>query len=370
MNKNKYPDNIRYSKEKIIFYLILFILGTVSLYIIKDYIGLFLVAIVITMVFEPLYLKLHQLVKQPALASIITTISVIFLGLIPLALIITLAIGQAVITINSFQKDLDPNNPIIQFIVTFVTQIQANTSGQFENLSLDSQTNLPGLLSSSLSTLSTLLFKNVFPLISYSIQAIAQTIFFFIFISYLFPFRRKMFQAFAQISPLGKAEHQRLVDKFEAITIGTMKSIVIVGFFQGFLGAIMLSILKFPAAVFWGMIMAVASMIPLGSGIIWIPLSIYLALTGQFIQAIILFAWGTVIISSTDNIIRAKLFSKGNAQLPEILTLLSFIGGISTFGFLGIIYGPAIVGLFYTALTIYHEQKNPPIISPLEPPLK
>ena len=50
--------------------------------------------------------------------------------------------------------------------------------------------------------------------------------------------------------------------------------------------------------------------------------------------------------------LRPKLVSK-DAQLPESLILLSVLGGISTMGFFGIIYGPVILTIFYTTVELY-----------------
>ena len=77
---------------------------------------------------------------------------------------------------------------------------------------------------------------------------------------------------------------------------------------------------------------------------------------GQWVQGIVLLVWGALVISSVDNVVRPKVMGQGEEGLPEVVTLISVLGGIRVFGFLGFIYGPLVVGLCLTAVQIYREQ--------------
>jgi predicted PurR-regulated permease PerM len=339
------------------FYILFGLLAFISLYIVRAYLGLFFLALVITIVFDPLYRFLETRVKRPPVASILTTLLLIVLILIPVILLSSIAISQSFTIINNLQKTSYYSSPVTQYITDSANQIAQVLTHQYTSLLTQNQGNLTNLLEGGATMLSNILFKNILPVISFSIQAIAQTVFFFVFLVYLFPYRQKMFKALSDITPVSATEHQLFIKRFEAVTVGTITSMIVIGAVQGFLGGLMLAFLGFPAAAFWGLLMAFASLIPFGTGVIWIPISLYLVFSGQWWQGIVLFAWGTLVISTVDNIIRAKLLSRGDAKLPEILTLISVLGGINTFGFWGFIYGPALVGLFYTALIIYRERR-------------
>jgi predicted PurR-regulated permease PerM len=75
--------------------------------------------------------------------------------------------------------------------------------------------------------------------------------------------------------------------------------------------------------------------------------ALVLMLTHHLWRGICLVAFGTIIISGADHIIRPMFISRG-AQLPYLLTVLGVLGGVWTFGALGIFLGPVLLGVGYT----------------------
>ncbi len=99
-----------------------------------------------------------------------------------------------------------------------------------------------------------------------------------------------------------------------------------------------------------------ASFLPLGSGLITVPISILLLLSGNVFSGLGLLAWHIVVVSSIDNIVRAKMFEGGIVNLPEMVTFITTLGGVILFGFFGIIYGPLIAIAFLTMLDFYQTR--------------
>jgi len=85
-----------------------------------------------------------------------------------------------------------------------------------------------------------------------------------------------------------------------------------------------------------------------GSALSWVPASLYLLATGQWPRAIIMAAWGAVIVSGVDSFLRPKLVA-GRVNLDEFAMFLAMLGGLSAFGVVGIVLGPVI---FATAAAI------------------
>jgi predicted PurR-regulated permease PerM len=81
-----------------------------------------------------------------------------------------------------------------------------------------------------------------------------------------------------------------------------------------------------------------------GAFLVWVPAAIYLALTGAFIKAGILGAWGLLVISSIDNFLSPRLVGQ-RARLHELLIFFSVLGGLEVFGVLGLILGPVVVAV-------------------------
>jgi len=101
--------------------------------------------------------------------------------------------------------------------------------------------------------------------------------------------------------------------------------------------------------VFWGVVMAFFSLLPIGAGIVWLPAAIWLLLTGSIGRGVTLVVVGVGIIGLVDNVLRPMLLS-GRTQLNGLLVFVSLLGGISAFGFLGLVLGPVImattIGMF------------------------
>ncbi len=102
------------------------------------------------------------------------------------------------------------------------------------------------------------------------------------------------------------------------------------------------------------MILTVLSIIPLGGGIIVIPIGIIMILLGNIWQGALILAGHFLIVTNEDNILRPKLVPD-EARLDPALTLLSVFSGLAFFGFIGIVVGPVIMILIVTTIEVYME---------------
>jgi predicted PurR-regulated permease PerM len=94
--------------------------------------------------------------------------------------------------------------------------------------------------------------------------------------------------------------------------------------------------------------MALLSLLPaVGAAIVWLPVGVYLLVTGAVWKGMVLIAFGMLVIGLIDNILRPILVGK-DTQMPDYLVLLSTLGGIAVFGLNGFVLGPVIAALFIT----------------------
>lgn len=153
--------------------------------------------------------------------------------------------------------------------------------------------------------------------------------------------------------PLDEDDRAELVERGLTVTKATLKSILVIGILQGALVALAFWVLGIGGAAFWGTVVLILSAIPgLGSAIVWVPAAIYLFATGQTLDAVGLLAWGGVVVGLVDNILRPRMVGE-EAEIPDLLILLSILGGIAGFGVVGIVVGPILAAVFLTALDIY-----------------
>jgi predicted PurR-regulated permease PerM len=115
-----------------------------------------------------------------------------------------------------------------------------------------------------------------------------------------------------------------------------------------------------PNALFWGVVTAVFAVLPVvGSGLIWGPGSITLALQGRYVAAAGLALIGIVVVGNVDVVIRPAVFRRF-AQIHPLVTLVGAIGGVGYFGLLGILIGPLAVSYFFELIRMYREEYLPP----------
>lgn len=153
--------------------------------------------------------------------------------------------------------------------------------------------------------------------------------------------------------PLSDEDEQRMVGKFVSVTRATLKGSLIIGIVQGALAGAAFAVVGIDGAIFWGTIMAVLSIIPgLGTAIVWVPAVIYLFAVGRPVAATGLLIWCAGLVGTVDNFMRPWLVGK-DTKMPDLLILLSTLGGIILFGVLGFITGPIVAALFVTVWEIY-----------------
>ncbi len=122
---------------------------------------------------------------------------------------------------------------------------------------------------------------------------------------------------------------------------------------QGFLAAICYSLLGINDVFFWFCITAVASVIPLlGASVAYIPLSLMLYLKGDHTEALILLSFGLIILTLTDNLLRLYI-QKRLGNVHPLITIFGVIVGVQLFGFIGLIFGPIIISMFFLLIKIY-----------------
>jgi predicted PurR-regulated permease PerM len=138
-----------------------------------------------------------------------------------------------------------------------------------------------------------------------------------------------------------------------AMTKAMAKGQFIIATVQGFTDALLLYIAGFKSVfIFMFLILTVLSIIPLGGGIVVIPIGIIMLLTGHIWQGLVVLLGHFMIVTNEDNLLRPKLVPK-KIHLNPALTLLAVFAGVGMFGFLGIIIGPVIMILIVSTLQMY-----------------
>lgn len=132
----------------------------------------------------------------------------------------------------------------------------------------------------------------------------------------------------------------------KAVFIG----IIFVALIQGTLCGIGYWLVGISQPAFWGMLTAVAAIIPVfGTALVWVPIALVLWLQGDHLSAIAMVAWGAILVSNIDNLIRPVLLKTG-INAPMFVLFLAIILSLTVFGTSGLVIGPLLVAFAIWAM--------------------
>jgi predicted PurR-regulated permease PerM len=166
--------------------------------------------------------------------------------------------------------------------------------------------------------------------------------------------------------PFAPLQQERVFSRLKQTVNAVTYGIGITATVQGLLSGLSYWALGVPFPAFWGLLTGLVAPIPLGgTGLIWAPAGIYLILSESLVRGIILLAWGALVVSTIDNVLKAYLIS-GRTQLPPLILFFAILGGLRAYGVLGVFLGPLLLALVISGVTLYREMRaeRRPIISP------
>ncbi len=159
--------------------------------------------------------------------------------------------------------------------------------------------------------------------------------------------------------PFSAKNADRLAKRFHDVTMATLIGTGVTAILQGVLVGLAFWAVGLPSALFWGVVTAVTSIFPvLGSGLIWLPGAVVLAVQRDFPRAIALLLFGLIVIGNIDNVIRPIVFRRW-AQIHPLITLIGAFAGVRFFGILGLIIGPLALSYFVELLQMYSDEYLP-----------
>ncbi len=151
---------------------------------------------------------------------------------------------------------------------------------------------------------------------------------------------------------LPEQKFNTILTRLRRVARGLTYGYTLIALLQGLLGAIGFWIFGVQSPIFWGMIMAILALIPfLGTGVVWLPASIFLILQGSLqdsstlvYHGVGLFFYSLIVVSSVDNFLKPKVMG-GAANIHPAIIMLGIVGGIISFGVFGALVGPFILAM-------------------------
>ncbi|MFM2374008.1 MAG: hypothetical protein RLZZ234_3 [Candidatus Parcubacteria bacterium] len=290
----------------------------------------------------PLYLRIYRLTgKRKGISSFLSTIFVFLVVVIPLGVVGYLIFLEAA----SFYAAVSAGKSIS--IAPTLSLAQDIISRFLPNANIDVTMYAKegaGWLASSMGAI----FTSTASLIMMLLIA-------FIGLYYLFKDGERLVKSIIRISPLSDKQDAKILDRLARSVRSVLAGSLAVGLIQGVLTAIGFTIFGVPQAILWGMVAAIAALVPaIGTSLVFIPTIAFLVIAESYGSAAGVAAWGVVIVGLVDNFLGPYLVSRG-ATMHSFLVLVSALGGLSVFGPIGFILGPVIMSFFIALLEVYES---------------
>ena len=178
---------------------------------------------------------------------------------------------------------------------------------------------------------------------------------------FLFRDGEEFFHVFRDLIPMETRHKEAIFHQFYETVSAVVQGMVVTAVVQGVLAWIgfsvvaLFSVVSLPYSFFLGCASAVASVQPLGgAAAVWLPVAMYVGLSGSWPWAIGLIVYGSVVISGIDNVIKPLIIGE-RTKLPTLFLFFGILGGLQAYGFLGVFLGPVVLATIMAFVKIYRE---------------
>jgi predicted PurR-regulated permease PerM len=332
-------------------YFFIALLGGITLFsflVIKPFLSAILVAAMLAVIFQrPYNFFLRITGDRKSISSLLTSLLVILVVIIPLFLLAGIILKEVNIFYSAFFAEGDfyavyvqptlellDRNPLLQGANVKEMFSQKELLNSFGNIS-----------------------KGAFSIIQGIYQGMADFILWvfamFFALYYFLIDGKRAIKRILHLSPLRDSHEEIIIQRFTSTIRAIFKGVLIVGLVQGTLGGLIFGIAGVQSPVIWGIVMFFFSLVPvIGTGLIWFPVGAFLLLIGNIWEGAFVLLAGSLLISTIDNFLRPKLVGR-DTQMHPLLVFFATLGGLALFGVTGFILGPLVVAMCLTLWNIY-----------------
>ena len=271
-----------------------------------------------------------------SLSALLITAETIFVFLIPLGLTVWMVV-------NKLQDiNLDPQTYIapIQQVAEFIKEKTG-----YDVLGKDTLTFIVSIL------------PRIGQIIMESISSLAINLFVMIFVLYFMLIGGKKMEAYVNdILPFNETNTQEVIHEINMIVRSNAIGIPLLAIIQGGVATIGYLLFGAPNILLLGFLTCFATIIPMvGTALVWFPVAAYLAISGDWFNALGIAAYGAIVVSQSDNLIRFIL-QKKMADTHPLITIFGVVIGLPLFGFMGVIFGPLLLALFFLFVDMFKKE--------------
>lgn len=327
----------------LLFYAIILLLGYLGYQIAQPFLVPLVWAGILALCAQPLHRRL-AVKLNPSLAAIFSTVAVALLLIVPAVLLAIALAGEIKTAVTSLQEvigSLHENERVLEAWAWVEAHVPMAAPDEIKGKLMQAGTTLTRFMAGQAGA---------------AIQA--SSIFFFKLFVTLFALffflcdGPALGNTIQSILPFGPKRNEELMTRTaELVFAGSMATLTVAAV-QGLTGGIVFAALGLPAPIFWGVVMGFCALLPLfGTALIWGPAVVGLLAMGHWGKAVILLVLGLLLVGGIDNLLRPILVSS-KTQMNGLVVFISILGGVTAFGFVGLVVGPVVAAAIISLLEL------------------
>ena len=315
-------------------------------------------AVILAATFYPIYKKLLiRLHGRQQLGAVVMTLMVLAIAVLPAVYLIFLGINEAVQAYETAAQwfrggrlrelgESISQIPVIGRVSQEVFgRLVLSNSGQLESSVLEGGKVLSAFLLAQGADLA----KNAFLFVT-DFLVMVFTLFF------LFRDGDHFYHICYEAIPLEPDHKTKIFERMNGTIGAVMQGTLLTALAQGTTAGLAYWALGVRFSIFFGALSAVLSLLPFGgTALVWIPVSIYLFFTGSIVKGCVMIGVGVGLVGLMDNLLQPFLIGN-KAQLPMLFLFFASLGGLASFGLLGLFLGPIILAVLLETFRIYQDE--------------
>ena len=328
-------------------FFVLSIVGAYTIY--KPFLLSMTVAILLVMATYNLTKKLIKYFNSRKISAIITSILLIFILFVPIIYMATIGVGY-----------------VSQFDISTVNDITAVVKNFIHRLPYIKDLDTVGLSDDEIKEY----IREYTSYIRFAVPAgigFLKNMFFVLIFYFLINFYgEKFFELIRALIPISKIKSAKMIHEISSTMEVVFYSVIVTAILEGFVFGIMVGYFGFDG-LFFGMIYGFASLIPIVGGVIvWLPVSLYSWAKIDVNTALFISGYSVIVISVfVDTFIKTAIIKfikdnllKSTIEINEIVIFFSILAGMSSYGFWGMILGPAITAFLIAITKVYIDYNS------------
>ncbi len=353
-------QNNRQRRARRIFIVLIVLAIGLMVAIILPFLTAMLMAAVVAGALHPLHLRLQRGLRgRPRVAAALITIGVILLLILPLGAITAVVIKESIDGVRFVSQTLKQSTGVVRLMESLPEPLHGMTGKILETFPKLEQQLASKAIKAQMGAQSGAAALAMGGAVSATGSVLIQAFLFLIAFYCLLVDGVRLVQWMESALPLQPGQTTELLTMFRKTAVSVLTSTIATSGVQAIAALIGYLIARVPQPFFFALLTFVVAFVPLvGAGSVCLAAAALMLLMGKLGWAIFLAAWAVLVVGLADNLVK-PLLMKAGLELHGVVVFFSLLGGLSTFGAIGLLLGPLIVAFFLAVVRIYRRDFGP-----------